>query len=35
MSARRTILISGMFDMNNYGDLLFPLVARAPGRCGL
>jgi len=28
MSARRTIFISGMFDMNNYGDLLFPLVAR-------
>lgn len=23
-----TVLVSGMFDMNNYGDLLFPLVAR-------
>ena len=23
----KTICISGMFDMNNYGDLLFPLVA--------
>jgi hypothetical protein len=23
-----TVLLSGMFDMNNYGDLLFPLVAR-------
>ncbi|WP_439597766.1 polysaccharide pyruvyl transferase family protein [Falsiroseomonas sp.] len=25
---RGTVLVSGMFDMNNYGDLLFPLVAR-------
>lgn len=28
MSAARPILVSGMFDMDNYGDLLFPLVAR-------
>lgn len=28
MRARGTVLVSGMFDMNNYGDLLFPLVAR-------
>lgn len=26
--ATRRVLISGMFDMQNYGDLLFPLVAR-------
>lgn len=28
MSAERRVLLSGMFDMQNYGDLLFPLVAR-------
>lgn len=28
MSRRGAVLMSGMFDMNNYGDLLFPLVAR-------
>ncbi|MCB4768481.1 polysaccharide pyruvyl transferase family protein [Ancylobacter sp. Lp-2] len=27
MSGSDLVLISGMFDMNNYGDLLFPLVA--------
>ncbi|WP_419897795.1 polysaccharide pyruvyl transferase family protein [Roseomonas sp. USHLN139] len=27
-TTRGTILVSGMFDMNNYGDLLFPLVAQ-------
>jgi hypothetical protein len=28
MSARLNILLSGMFDLDNYGDLLFPLVAQ-------
>ena len=28
-SAERTILMTGMFDMHNFGDLLFPLVARS------
>lgn len=27
-SAARRVLMTGMFDMQNYGDLLFPLVAR-------
>ncbi|MDQ6437384.1 polysaccharide pyruvyl transferase family protein [Mesorhizobium sp. LHD-90] len=27
-SGERRVLITGMFDMQNYGDLLFPLVAR-------
>lgn len=28
MSENPTVLVSGMFDLDNYGDLLFPLVAR-------
>ncbi len=28
MTERPPVLISGMFDMDNYGDLLFPVVAR-------
>jgi hypothetical protein len=28
MTRGGTVLMSGMFDMNNYGDLLFPLVAQ-------
>ncbi len=29
MSERLNILLTGMFDLDNYGDLLFPLVAEA------
>lgn len=28
MSKNKTALIAGMFDMNNYGDLLFPIIAQ-------
>lgn len=28
MTGTRTILMAGMFDMNNFGDLMFPLIAR-------
>lgn len=28
MTRTRTILMSGMFDMHNFGDLMFPLVAQ-------
>ena len=27
MSQRKTIFMTGMFDLDNYGDLLFPLIA--------